>query len=253
MSETPQQMFSGASPKLTFAFGLVLGVAVFAMIGFFSLLLNGSPSKSSSASASTTTTNTNTTAAVIPDTNADSGAVAEPLANVNIPITDQDHVRGSGDVTLVEFSDFECPFCGRVAPTMDQILKDYNGKVKLVYKHFPLSFHPNAQPAALASECANEQGKFWEFHDKLFANQESLSTDFYKKTAQELGLNGDKFQKCLDGNTYASRVTNDENLGAQVGVQGTPATVLIDKNGNKQMISGAVPYASFKSVIDAAL
>ena len=115
------------------------------------------------------------------------------IVKVDMPqITDQDHQIGAknGKITMVEFSDFQCPYCGKNKTTMDQILKDYPNDVTLVFKHFPLSFHPFAKPAAVASECANEQGKFWEMYDKLFAlnNASTLSLETIKSAATEVGL-----------------------------------------------------------------
>lgn len=166
-------------------------------------------------------------------------------------ITDSDHVRGSftAPITLIEFSDFECPFCERHYPTLNKILSDYSGKVRLVYKHFPLGFHPNAQKAAEASECASEQGKFWEYHDKLFENQPSgYSLDKFKQWANESGLNSVQFDNCLDSGKYAQKVQSDFNEGQQKGVQGTPATFV-----NGQLVSGALPYETFKRIIDNLL
>ncbi|MEK7503658.1 MAG: thioredoxin domain-containing protein [Patescibacteria group bacterium] len=166
-------------------------------------------------------------------------------------ITKDNHVRGNfnAPVTLVEFSDFECPFCERIFPTMNKILNDYDGKVRLVYKQFPLSFHPNAQKAAEASECASEQGKFWEYHDKLFEGQPSgFSVDKFKQWAGVLGLNAAQFNSCLDGGKYAQKVQKDFQEGQQKGVNGTPATFV-----NGQFVSGAQPYENFKQIIDNLL
>lgn len=171
-------------------------------------------------------------------------------AKVNFTITKDDHVLGASNakVTLVEFSDFECPYCSALAPTLGQILKDYAGKVRLVYKQFPLSFHQYAAKAAEASECASEQGKFWEMHDLMFANQSQLSDTIFSTWAKQLGLNVSKFDSCVSSNKYAARIQADQQLGSQSGVDGTPATFV-----NGQLVSGAVPYADFKSIIDAAL
>lgn len=166
-------------------------------------------------------------------------------------ITKDDHVRGdfNAPITLVEFSDFECPFCVRHYPTMNKILDDYKGKVRLVYKHFPLGFHPNAQKAAEASECADEQGKFWEYHDKLFENQATgYSLEKFKQWAKDLGLNSQKFNDCLDSGKYTSKVQKDYQDGLQKGVQGTPATFV-----NGQLVSGALPYDNFKQIINSVL
>ena len=178
------------------------------------------------------------------------GQPTQAPAKVDFKITSSDHVRGAKNakVTLVEFSDFECPFCGRHAPTMDKILKDYAGKVRLVFKHFPLSFHQQAMLAANASECASEQGKFWEMHDKIFANQDNLSAADYSAWAKELGLNMSQFDGCLSSNKYQARIQSDMQLGSQSGVDGTPATFV-----NGQLLSGAQPYESFKTLIDAEL
>lgn len=173
----------------------------------------------------------------------------EPVANQTFAITESDHVRGNfnAPITLVEFSDFECPFCERHYPTMNQILNNYPDQVRIIYKHFPLSFHPNAQKAAESSECASEQGKFWEYHDKLFDNQPNgFSADKFKQWAVELKLNAKKFNDCLDSDKYAQKVQADFQEGAQTGVNGTPATFI-----NGQLVSGAMPYESFKQIIDS--
>jgi protein-disulfide isomerase/copper chaperone CopZ len=169
-------------------------------------------------------------------------------AKAEFKITQDDHIRGdfNAPITLVEFSDFECPFCARHFPTLNKILSDYQGKVKLVYKHFPLPFHPNAQKAAEASECAAEQGKFWEYHDKLFENfSQGYSLEKFKQWAKELGLDANRFNNCLDSGKYAQKVQKDIQEGNQKGVDGTPATFV-----NGQLISGALPYEAFKQIID---
>lgn len=167
-------------------------------------------------------------------------------------ITEKDHVRGnfSASITLVEFSDFECPFCRAHNPTLKKILSEHKDNVRLVYKHFPLSaIHPNAQKAAEASECADEQGKFWEYHDKLFENQQNgLSIEKFKKWARELNLNGSQFDNCLDNSKYEDKVKSDYQEGLSKGVSGTPATFV-----NGELVSGAVPYENFKQKIDAIL
>lgn len=166
-------------------------------------------------------------------------------------VTKDDHVRGdfNAPITLVEFSDFECPYCEKHAPTLDKILADYKGKVRLVFKSFPLSFHENGQKASESAECASEQGKFWEMHDILFKNQPSgFSTDKFKKWARDIGLNGGQFDNCLDTDKYADKVNADVAEGSQKGVEGTPATFV-----NGTLVSGAVPYAQFKAMIDGIL
>jgi len=163
-------------------------------------------------------------------------------------IAETDHIRGNPNaaITLVEFSDFECPFCERQYQTMKQLLDEYPQEIRLVYKHFPLGFHQYAQKAAEASECAWEQDSFWEYHDKLFENQSDYSVENFKKWANSLGLKTNQFNDCLDSGKYAKKVQADAKEGEEKGVSGTPATFI-----NGQLITGALPYATFKEAIDS--
>jgi protein-disulfide isomerase len=156
-------------------------------------------------------------------------------------------MRGAADalVTIVEFSDFQCPFCGRAEPTMKKLLDDYPGQVRLYFKHDPLPFHQDAPLASQAALAASAQGKFWEMHDKLFANQTALKRPELEKYAQELGLDMAKFKQALDTNAYKGRIDADTALAGRVGVTGTPAFFL-----NGRLISGAMPYATFKTMVD---
>jgi protein-disulfide isomerase len=151
-------------------------------------------------------------------------------------------------VTIVEFSDFECPFCSRVLPTLKQIEEEYKGKVRIAFKHQPLPFHPNAKPAAAASMAAHEQGKFWEMHDKLFANARALDRASLEKYAQELGLDMGKFKAALDSNKFAAQIEADSSEGMRVGANGTPTFFI-----NGRTVVGAVPFDNFKRVIDEEL
>ena len=159
-------------------------------------------------------------------------------------------------IKIVEFSDFQCPFCSRAATdAVAGIKKNYvdSGDVAIYYAHFPLeSIHPEATPSAVASECAGEQGKFWEYHDKLFANQGALNSANYKKWAGELGLNQANFDACLTSGKYESKVSEQQQRGLSVGVRGTPGFVVLTEDGD-QLISGAQPFAVFQSVIENAL
>ncbi|MBI2124937.1 thioredoxin domain-containing protein [Candidatus Woesearchaeota archaeon] len=174
------------------------------------------------------------------------------LAPVEVSV-DDDPALGLEDapVTMVEFSDFQCPFCKKAN---DEALKEVKdkyveaGKLKIVYRDFPLEFHPEAEVAAIAAECADEQGKFWEYHDLLFANQDSLSDANYKKWAVELGLDEEEFNECYKGLEYLNEVRADMADGQKYGVSGTPAFFI-----NGRMISGAQPYAVFEQEIEAAL
>jgi protein-disulfide isomerase len=170
--------------------------------------------------------------------------------------SDDDPVKGSKDakVVIIEFSDFQCPFCARFFDqTLPLIERDYikTGKVQLVYRDFPLSFHQYAQKAAEAAQCANEQGKFWEYHDLLFKNQnEWISAGEAKLLdyAKALELDTNKFNSCLTTGKYESEVKKDFQDGLQYGVQGTPTFFI-----NGIPIVGAQPYEAFKQVIDQQL
>jgi protein-disulfide isomerase len=151
-------------------------------------------------------------------------------------------------ITMVIFSDFQCPFCARVEPTLAQIEKEYGGKVRQVWKNYPLPFHNNAEPAAEAAMAAGSQGKFWEMHDKLFQNNTALDRPSLEKYAQELGLNMAKFKADLDSNKYKSVIESETKEGQAVGVNGTPAVFI---NGRK--ISGAYPYDTFKKITEEEL
>lgn len=134
-------------------------------------------------------------------------------------------VKGKADakVTVVEFSDFECPFCSRAVAGVEAILKAYPDDVRVVFMHYPLSMHKNAMPAAVASQCANVQGKFWPFHDAVFASQKELTTDKFVAHAKATGIDVDKFKACLDDPKTRKFVTSDMEQGNKAGVQGTPA------------------------------
>ncbi len=164
-----------------------------------------------------------------------------------------DYFMGSPDapVTMIEYSDFQCPYCGRfVSETFPQIEQNYidTGEAKLIFKQFPLPFHSNAQSAAEAAECAGEQGKFWEMHDKLFGNQASLGRDSYIAWAGQLGLNVAAFQDCIDSSRYSAQIAADMQDGQSAGVSGTPSFVI-----NGALVVGAQPYSVFQQAIDQAL
>jgi len=161
-----------------------------------------------------------------------------------------DPIYGSPDapVIIVEFSDFQCPYCSRVNPTMEQVKSTYGDKVAIVFRDFPLPMHKEAPKAGEAAQCANDQGKFWEYHDKLFANQRALKDENLKAYAVELGLEVAAFDSCLDSGKYTAEVEEDKKAGAAVGVAGTPAFFV-----NGQFLNGARPFDSFKELIDAEL
>ncbi|MEM1010424.1 MAG: thioredoxin domain-containing protein, partial [Myxococcota bacterium] len=175
-----------------------------------------------------------------------------PDPNKRYPVKVAKHSPAFGPtdakVTVVEFSDFECPFCSRGAKVINQIKKNYGNKVRIVFRHLPLGFHKQAKPAAEASMAAHAQGKFWAYHDKLFANQRRLNRKNYIKWAKQLGLDVARFTKDIDSGKYRKAVEADAIHAGSVGANGTPTFFV---NGLK--IVGAQPFARFQSVIDAEL
>jgi len=151
-------------------------------------------------------------------------------------------------VTIIEWSDFECPFCARGAERVNEIIAKYGDKVRFAYKHQPLSFHKNAMLAAQASMAAHEQGKFFEYHDLLFANQRSLERDSLERYAEQLGLDMTKFRSALDSGKYAAYVRKDSQDGSALGATGTPTFFV-----NGRQIVGAKPLAEFSRIIDEEL
>jgi len=159
-------------------------------------------------------------------------------------------VRGPADalVEIVELSDFQCSFCQRVGPAVTQVLNTYGNRVRLVYREYPLPNHPNARPAAEAGMCANEQGKFWPYHDRLFANQQRLGVNDLKQHAVDLGLDAARFNACMDSHKNVPLIEADISAGNESGVNGTPAFFI-----NGRMLSGAQPFEAFKRIIDDEL
>lgn len=192
---------------------------------------------------------------VVKEENVPAPSVPSEPSNVKVNIEGAP-VKGdkNAPVTIVEYTDYECPFCGRAyQQTYPLIKSEYieRGKVKYVVKDFPLSFHPNAQKAAEAAHCVREQKGdegYFSMHDKIFENQQSLSVDNYKNWARELGVNGAQFDSCLDSGKMAGTVRKGFSEGQSDGVQGTPAFFI-----NGKLISGAQPYPAFQQAIDAEL
>lgn len=233
--------------------GLFLGIAVCSTLGL--LLVFGLASKGGFALAKSPTT-----IAAAPQVPSgpgpdDSGLVPpQPPSGPVKPVDDSDHVLGPKDakVTVIEYSDFECPFCQRFYPTVKEILKSYPKDVRFVYRHFPLtSIHPNAQKAAEATECAAKLGgndAFWKLHDKIFERTPNIAPDVLLTLAKENGLKEVDFKKCLDSGEMAAKVNQQMQDGSSAGVQGTPATFV-----NGKLSSGAIPLESLKAAIDAEL
>lgn len=166
---------------------------------------------------------------------------------------DDDSVLGKADapITMIEFSDYECPFCERFyTQTLPQLKTNFidTGKVKFVFRDYPLSFHPNSTKAAEAAECSGEQGKYWEYHNALFQHQDALDNNSLKKYAIDLGLDTAAFNKCLDSGVMQEEVQKDFQEGSRLGVRGTPTFFI---NGTR--VVGAQPYDAFKQIIDREL
>ncbi len=181
-------------------------------------------------------------------------------------LIDDDPYLGNRDAKLVvvEFSDFQCPFCRKFyVESLKQFKKEYveTGKVMFVYRDFPLNFHPMAEISGEAAQCANDQGKFWELHDKIFDEQQkrgtgtiSYSEADLKKWAEEIGLNMDEFNACLNEGKYKDEVNKDFDYGYKQGIRGTPGFYIYNREtGKVKIIEGAYPYAQFKQIIEDML
>lgn len=169
---------------------------------------------------------------------------------MEVAFEDDDPYRGPKDAPIVihEFSEFQCPFCKRVQESMDRIEKEYAGKVVRIFRDFPLSFHKNAQGAAVAANCANEQNKFWELSGIFWENQRDLDGEKLEGYAKQAGLNMDKYKTCFDSGKYDEEIEKDVQAGQAAGVSGTPAFFI-----NGIFLSGAQPYEKFRDIIEEDL
>ena len=158
--------------------------------------------------------------------------------------------KGKADAKLaiVAFSDFQCPFCRRVNPTLEQIQKEYGDKVRIVFKHLPLEMHAKAPAAHAAAEAAHQQGKFWEMHDLIFSNQEAMSPEKYVEYAKQLHLDLARFERDVASGQVKGRIDADSQEAERLGVSGTPAFFV-----NGRFLSGAQPFPAFKELIDQEL
>lgn len=257
-------VFDSLHPKTSFWAGYLGGIGTIATIGFLVLLAvvvrGGSfTGEGGAVLGAALPSNRNVNAAATtptpePDT--------QPAGQVK-PVDKDDHVLGDvakAKVVMIEYSDLECPFCKRFHPTMQQASKEYGSQVAWVWRHFPLSFHQNAQKEAEASECAAELGgnkAFWKYIDLIMertaAGGTGFALDALVPLAKEIGLNEAKFKSCLDGNKYAQKVRDQMASGEAAGVTGTPGTILLTRDGKSQLVPGALPYASLKQAIDGIL
>lgn len=237
-----KSVFNSLKPKNAFFAGLFGGILVICAIGFFILLaiMLGDESDGSE----------NNKVGVVNVNSQNVNQAAAP-AGTPAPITDSDYIRGDKNaaVVLIEYSDYQCPFCQKHHTTMQQIFDEFGDQVAWVYRHLPLTqLHPLANKASLAAECAGEQGKFWEYTDKLYENQNSITNDYFGQLSGELSLNSTQFNDCLDSNKYQAKINNNSSDANQSGARGTPATFI-----NGELVAGAVPYEQFKGFIESLL
>ena len=169
---------------------------------------------------------------------------------INVASADDPYKGGErAEIVIVEFGDFECPYCLQEFPVVREVINTYGDKIKFIFRDFPLlGDHPEAEKAAEAGECAHEQGKFWEMHDKMFINHLDLSVPALKNYAKQIGLDTGQFDDCLDSGQYEDEVLADLNDGMEAGVTGTPTFFI-----NNQGYPGAIPLEDFKTLIDHEL
>jgi protein-disulfide isomerase len=228
--------------KKDFVLGISIGIAAISLIGFIMM----SAAYFNKGNSGDIAKDDKNQVAKQDDNNDEAPTPDQP---VDIKVNDSDHIRGNKDakITIASFSDFQCPYCSRFHETMKQVMVAYPNDVRWVFKSFPLEqIHPFAKKASEAAECANEQGKFWEYADKLFENQSSLSNDYFSTLAKQMKLDSGKFDKCLADGKYAGKVASDAQLGQSVGVRGTPASFI-----NGELVSGAVPFETIKAKIES--
>jgi protein-disulfide isomerase len=171
-----------------------------------------------------------------------------PREQVSVAATDMVRGPAQAPITIVEYSDYQCPFCARVNPTLDRVRQTYGDRVRIVFKDFPLPIHPEAPKASEAAYCAGDQGKYWEMHDRLFANQQALQLPALKQHATALGLDGNAFNQCLDSGKHGARVAENIKSGEKLGIGSTPTLYV-----NGRPVVGAQPFEYFKGVIDEEL
>lgn len=260
--DTKKSSFSKLSPKTSFFLGLGSALLLMFVIGFFVLLGVVLKGKGGGMTLSAGSNNVPSAASPTAPT-APNAPAPQPQADASrmAPITDKDWVKGNRNakVSVVEYSDTECPFCKRHHPTMQQLIAEYDGKVNWVYRHFPLtSLHPKAPKEAEAAECAGElagNDGFWKYIDRLFevtpANN-GLDPAELPKIAEYVGLNKVKFEECLNSGKWAQKVQQQAQDAQNAGGNGTPYNVVV-AGDQKIPVSGAVPLEQFKAIIDPLL
>lgn len=190
----------------------------------------------------------------------DAGPTKEQLASIPA-VTSEDHIRGNANakVVLVEYSDYECPFCGRFHPTMTTLKEEFGNDVAWVYRHYPLPFHPNAQKAAEASECVAKLGgnnAFWTYTDSVFEENQvsgAITPETIQAGAQAAGVDMTAFNSCLDSGEMASIVKSHMDAGSSGGVSATPGTIVMTADGAQEIILGAYPIEQVRATIEKYL
>ncbi len=224
--------------KRSFYLGLVTGVAAVSFIGLIFFMASQGKKESNNTDKIAQVKNVPT-------------KQVNPGEKIDVKVDGADHFRGNKNakITIVEFSDIQCPYCSRFHESMKQVMAAYPNDVKWVFKHFPLeSMHPYAKKAALATECAGDQDKFWELTDKYYENQGSMSDEYIQQAAVEIGLDMKKFTDCFTTNKYSKKVEADLSYGKTLGVRGTPGSFI-----NGVSVPGAVPFSDLEASIQAEL
>lgn len=253
-------MIDQLPPRMAFWSGVIVTGGVIFAIGFVAVIIMMFKGvevvmpESAGTTTKKTTTNANVNTNVVANTN----AAVQPTAAGTVDMSTLSNVRGTGDLTVVEYSDPECPFCKRFHTTMQQVVSDYDGKVKWGYKHLPLtSLHPKAQREALALECAAEQSKFWEYTDAIYERTPSnngLPDEDLFTVADDLGLDRGQFDDCLESEKYLDKIKADSAEAQALGGTGTPFSVLVDADGKiLESFPGALPITSISSALDSNL
>ncbi|MFA6475238.1 MAG: thioredoxin domain-containing protein [Patescibacteria group bacterium] len=253
--KSTMQMIDGIPARLAFFAGVLVSAALIFAVGFIVLLVlmyKGVELPTEKEKSANANSNANTNAAAAAD------PAAPTIPSGTVDPASLHNKRGTGDLTILEYSDPECPFCKRFHSTLQQVMKSYDGKVAWAYKQLPLtSLHSKAQKEAMGTECAADQGKFWEYLDLMMERTESnnsLPDEQIYTIASDVGADGAKFKDCVDNGATKDRVNADAAEAQKFGAQGTPYGLILDKDGKiVDVLEGALPYDSVAAVLDSHL